>query len=156
MIGRLKSLLAARPDQRGEAGGEAELRRSVAALLFMAAQMDDRIDATERAVIADAVAARFALPADEAAALLAEAEREAQDATHFQRFTAEIKQAYDDAERLRVMEMLWQVVCADGVVHDREANLMRRIAGLLYVTDKDSGLARQRALASADAARTRT
>ena len=40
--------------------------------------------------------------------------------------------------------MLWDVVLADGVLHDYEANLMRRIAGLLYVSDQQSGAARQR------------
>jgi uncharacterized tellurite resistance protein B-like protein len=41
--------------------------------------------------------------------------------------------------------MLWQVAYADGVLHDYEANLMRRLAGLLYVSDQESGEARKRA-----------
>jgi uncharacterized tellurite resistance protein B-like protein len=40
--------------------------------------------------------------------------------------------------------MLWEVAYADGNVDDYEANLVRRVAGLLYVPDRDSGAARKR------------
>ena len=42
--------------------------------------------------------------------------------------------------------MLWEVAYADGVLHDYEANLMRRVGGLIYVTDRDRGDARRRVL----------
>lgn len=149
MIDRLKTLFTANHSAAGTAATQDDdVRRATATLLFMAASMDDHIDAAERAVIAEAVAERFDLAPDEANALLVEAEETAHDSTHFQRFTQQIKNAFDDAGRFEVMEMLWRVICVDGEVHHREANLMRRIAGLLYVTDKDSGLARQRALAT--------
>lgn len=147
MIERLKTLFSTKPGAAGPAPGE-DVTRATAALMFMAAMMDDQVGDEERAEIAAAIRERFALDADATAALLAEAEATAQDSTHFQRFTAEIKSAYDDHGRREVMELLWRVICADGEVHDREANLMRRIAGLLYVTDKDSGLARQRAISA--------
>ncbi len=54
---------------------------------------------------------------------------------------------FSDAERIELIEMLWEVAYADGVVHDYEHNLLRRIAGLIYVTDRDRGLARNRVLA---------
>jgi uncharacterized tellurite resistance protein B-like protein len=45
-----------------------------------------------------------------------------------------------------MIEMLWEVVYADGNVDHLEANLLRRVAGLLYVTDRESGEARKRVL----------
>jgi uncharacterized tellurite resistance protein B-like protein len=51
--------------------------------------------------------------------------------------------------------MLWEVAYADGVLHDYEHNLLRRIAGLIYVTDRDRGLARNRVLARLGLARGR-
>ena len=42
--------------------------------------------------------------------------------------------------------MLWEVAYADGELHDYEANLMRRVTGLLFVSDQESGEARKRAL----------
>ena len=62
-------------------------------------------------------------------------------------FTRVIKQGFDFDERIRMIEMLWEVVYADGLLHDYEANLMRRIGGLVYVTDQERGAARKRVLA---------
>ena len=50
-----------------------------------------------------------------------------------------------------LVELLWQIVLADGVVDDYEANLMRRVAGLIHVTDQHSGEARKKAEATAGA-----
>ena len=61
-------------------------------------------------------------------------------------FTRVIKDVYPLEERTQVIEMLWEVVYADGVLHDYEANLMRRVGGLLYVSDRDQGAARKRVL----------
>ena len=45
-----------------------------------------------------------------------------------------------------MIETLWEIVLSDGQIHDFESNLIRRLAGLLYVSDIDSGNARKRAL----------
>ena len=50
----------------------------------------------------------------------------------------------DHDQRLAMMEMLWHVIYADGEVHDHEAALMRRLAGLLYVSDQEGGTLRRR------------
>ena len=52
----------------------------------------------------------------------------------------------DHEERIDVIEMMWGVILSDGVVDDFEANLMRRMNGLLYVSGEESALAKQRAL----------
>ena len=52
----------------------------------------------------------------------------------------------DHEERIDVIEMMWGVILSDGIVDDFEANLMRRMNGLLYVSGKESALAKQRAL----------
>jgi uncharacterized tellurite resistance protein B-like protein len=49
-------------------------------------------------------------------------------------------------ERVAIIEMLWEVVYADGTLHEYEASLLRRVCGLIYVTDQDSGTARKRVL----------
>ena len=58
-----------------------------------------------------------------------------------------INDHYDHADRLAVMEMLWEVVYADGRLHAYEANLIRRVGGLLHITDRERGEARKRVLA---------
>jgi uncharacterized tellurite resistance protein B-like protein len=53
--------------------------------------------------------------------------------------TRQIRNDADAEERAIIMEMIWMVVLADGVLHDYEAQLMRRLAGLLYIDDVASG-----------------
>ena len=62
------------------------------------------------------------------------------------KYTKIVRNSFDDSERVALMEMLWQLVYSDGELHDFEATLMRRLAGLLYVDDRESGAARKRAL----------
>ena len=51
----------------------------------------------------------------------------------------------NEPQREELVEMMWDVIYADGIVHEFEASLMRRICGLLHVTDRASGEARKRA-----------
>jgi uncharacterized tellurite resistance protein B-like protein len=64
----------------------------------------------------------------------------------FYTFTRTVKDAFEHEDRVEFMQMLWEVAYADGVLHDHEANLMRRVTGLMHVTDRESGEARKRAL----------
>jgi uncharacterized tellurite resistance protein B-like protein len=123
---------------------EARTRVAAAALLVTAAAMDDVFDDGERVRIQELLARRFAL--DEAAAhrLLAEAEALAIESVDLHGFTQTIKEGFDFDERVELLEMAWEVVYSDGVLHDHEANLLRRLAGLLAVSDRDSGEARRR------------
>ena len=52
----------------------------------------------------------------------------------------------DHNERIEVIEMMWGVILSDGVVDDFEANLMRRMNGLLYISGIESAEAKKRAL----------
>ena len=54
----------------------------------------------------------------------------------------------DHKERIEVIEMMWGVILVDGIVDDFEANLMRRMNGLLYVSGIESAEAKERALKS--------
>ncbi len=154
MFGRLKELFVVETDIADDAGGSGEgfddVQLAAAALMIETASLDDHFGEDERAEIKRLVRAEFALDSAVADRLIAAAELAAGDATHYQRFTQTLKDAYDDAERTRMMEMLWRVAYADGQVHDLEASMMRRIGGLLYISDRDNGAARKRALAGRD------
>ena len=82
----------------------------------------------------------------EAAAVRAEAERAEEVAHDTVQFTRLIKQVVPYEERTGVVETLWRVAAADGINAD-ERGLMRLVSELLGVSDVDSALARQRALA---------
>jgi uncharacterized tellurite resistance protein B-like protein len=124
-----------------------ERQLAAAALMVEAATLDDSFDAAERARIAALVQRHFGLSRAEADDLVAEAERTASGSVELHGFTLAIKDGFDQAERVELIEMLWEVAYADGQLHDYEASLLRRIAGLLYVGDRESGEARKRVLA---------
>ena len=146
MMNRLKALLTEPSEPAGTAHTEDELHLAAAALLVEAARMDDSVDADELARIGELVRWRFALSEEETADLVAEAERVTEDSVQLYRFTRVIRDAFAHDERVQLVEMLWDVACADGEVHDLEASLLRRICGLLNVSDRESGAARKRAL----------
>jgi uncharacterized tellurite resistance protein B-like protein len=124
----------------------ADMQVAAAALLVEAAQMDANFDAAERTKILDLVRTRFELTEAEAQNLVELAAERVADSSQLYSFTRVVKDSFDQEARVALMEMLWEVVYADGALHDLEANLMRRIAGLIYVSDRDSGAARKRAL----------
>ena len=61
-------------------------------------------------------------------------------------YTSFINKNFDDEKKLLLIEALWEIVLSDGEIHDFESNLIRRLAGLLYISDVNSGNARKRAL----------
>ena len=130
-----------------DSGGADPLQRAAAVLLVMAANLDGRMGADERVSIERLLGERLGV--EDAAALIDEAAATAVESTDFFGVTRVINEHLPPEQRVAVIEMLWEVAYADGSVHDYEANLLRRIAGLLHVSDRDAGEARKRATARA-------
>ena len=122
-------------------------RLSVAVLLMEAAQQDDKFDSSERMIIEKLLTKRFDLTAAECFKLMAVAEAQARQLVQLHGHTSDIAHELSPDERIALVEMLWEVAYADGVLDPQEDLLIRRIAGLIYVTDRDRVLARQRVLA---------
>jgi len=145
MIARVLEFLTGR---EAPAAAADDLQTAVAALLIEAARMDDDFGAAERAAIERLLAARFALPAEAVRKLLGEAEAAVGRSTQLFPFTQRICRSLAPEARAGIIEMLWTVAYADGVLDPDEDMLLRRIAGLIHVSDRDRALARQRALAA--------
>jgi uncharacterized tellurite resistance protein B-like protein len=142
MIAKLLSLLSP-----GQSRSDADpVALATGLLLAKAGMMDGHLDDSERQVILDLLKRRFSLTSDQAQDLFRRAEDAANESVDLFSHTKIVKDALSYEERLDIIEMLWEVVYADGHLHDFEANLMRRVTGLLYVEDGDSGLARKRVL----------
>jgi uncharacterized tellurite resistance protein B-like protein len=120
-------------------------RLALAALLVRVARSDGAFDEAEAARIDRVLAARYGLSPFEAVRLRADAETLEAEAPDTVRFTRAIKDAVPYEEREGVVEALWSVVLADGIRDHEEDALLRLVASLLGVSDRDSGLARQRA-----------
>lgn len=124
-----------------------DLQIAVVALMVRAATTDADFSDDERQAIRRITADAFGLAPADVAELVATAEGEEARTIDLHRWAQAIKRGYDEAERLRLIEKMWEIVYSDGVLDDYEANLLRRVAGLIYVPDRASGEARQRVLA---------
>jgi len=144
MINRIIALFGEGPAPAPAARHDIHL--ATAALLVVAACQDGGFDAAERTHILSLLGSRFGLAPDEAGELMAEAEARADTAVQLLPFTKAIRAEFDHDERVEMVEMLWEVVYADGGLQQHEAALMRRIGGLIYVSDRQRGEARKRAL----------
>ena len=148
MLGRLRSLIEA-PSATQVVSESPDARTlAVVALLFHAASLDGEIDAQEEHTIAALVAKRFELSSSDLETVLEDARAAEAESAQILRFTRDIKDNCSHKERVAMIEMLWEVVFADGKEHAFEANLVRRVTGLIYVTDQESGSARKRVRAS--------
>ena len=118
---------------------------AMAALMVRIAKSDDDYSTTEIARIDAVLGLLYQLSADQAAKLRQTAEALEAEAPDTVRFTRAIKEEVPYEERFDVVRALWQVVLADGARDAEEDALMRLLASLLGVNDRDSALARQQA-----------
>ncbi|MCB1338837.1 MAG: TerB family tellurite resistance protein [Maritimibacter sp.] len=137
----LKSLLAPEPAPLADD----DARLALTALLVRLARSDNDYATVEIEKIDEIVAARYGLGHEAAAGLRRAAEAMEAEAPDTVRFTRAIKDAVPYEDRRLVVESAWAVVLADGARADEEDALMRMVASLLGVNDRDSNLARQKA-----------
>jgi len=119
------------------AAREQGLRLATALLLIEVARADYAHDPAEHAMIFSSLKQFFAIDDDVAQLLLEEARREADHAVELQQFTRRLHEQLSAAEKLRVVEMLWQVALADQRLDKHEDYTVRKIADLLYVPHRD-------------------
>lgn len=148
MLDRLVDFLAGRSGPAASANAPDDMHLAVAALLIEAARMDSDFDAEERAAIERLLATKFDLDSGALNDLIAEAQQKVEYSTQYFPFTNAICKRMSIEERTGIIEMMWSVAYSDGVLDPHEDMLLRQIAGLIHVPDKERGQARQRALAA--------
>ena len=124
-----------------------KLAELTAGLLIEASLSDGTLDADERAVIAHLLAEQFDLSDAAADEMLADAITSADERIELHGLTRGLRAACSYEERVEILEMLWIVVLADDHLDKMEAQLMRCLSGLLYISDVDSGHAKKAAQA---------
>lgn len=144
MLDALLKRLTGAPTPEPLSQGDARL--AMAALLVRVARADHEYASEEVAVIDSLLAARYALAPNAASALRTEAEELEALSPDTVRFTRLIKDAVPYEGRRAVVRDLWHVVLADGRRDHLEDGFLRLVVGLIGVSDRDSGLARQAAL----------
>ena len=110
----------------------------ITSLLIHAAKIDDNYTDVEKEIIKKALITLNAITPNEAEELLTKAEKVEQESNQIVAFTREIKKNSMEF-RIKIIEILWKIVYSDGSSDSYESNLIRRVCGLLYVSDKESG-----------------
>jgi uncharacterized tellurite resistance protein B-like protein len=127
---------------------ENDYRLAAAALLVHAAGIDGAVSKVEQDKLHAIIKQRFNLDDEAADTLVAEATQAEHEAIDLYQFTARLNRSLDHAGRARIVEMMWQIVCADEVITEFEDNLVWRAADLLGISRNERIALRQRVLGS--------
>ena len=111
----------------------------IIALLIHAAKIDENYTENEKKIIKKVIMDLNKISSNQADELLKLAEKKEGESNQIIEFTKEIKK-YSMEFKLKIVEIIWKIVYSDGTSDDYESNLIRRICGLLYISDKDSGM----------------
>ena len=113
------------------------------ALLIHAAKADENYTEKEKKIILKTVMNLDKINIKEAEELLKLAETKEAESNQIVEFTKEIKK-YSMEFRLKIIEIIWKIVYSDSTSDSYESNLIRRICGLLYISDKDNGIVKMK------------
>ena len=152
MLSPIKSFLASffLPDDGAQSLDEARgLQLATAVLLVEVMRCDSNFDEKERAATEKALRSTFALSDAEIARLMSQAEQTAQGANDYFRFTSAMNDQFSQPQKIQVVELMWRVAYADGVLDENEHHLISKVAGLLHVTHGEYIAAKMHAKAAA-------
>ena len=116
---------------------EVKALNSIVALLVEAASIDGEIGNDEKNQIENILIERLNLDKIKAEKILEQTISEAEDQIEIWSKTNDIRKELDYEERLNIFELMWEIVLVDDVLDVFEAQLMRRVSGLLYISDME-------------------
>jgi len=115
-------------------------------LMMEAANADGNVTQEEVNKISSTLIEVFKEDPLEVKKVLTETLKNKDEPTSLQFFTYKINKSFDIEKKLLLIETLWEIILADGEIHDFESNLIRRLAGLFYVSDVSCGNCKRKAL----------
>ena len=144
MIKILKKIFESKPtDKDIDNNQDLEI---LSGLMIEAAYMDDKIDTHEIEKIKSVLEHSFGEDKEEINQSINYALKNKDNNKSLHYYTSKINKNYNLEIKILLIETLWEIILADGQIHDYESSLIRRLSGLLYISDIDSGNARKRAL----------
>lgn len=135
-------------DEQTDNIDDSHLKVASAALLLEMARADFDIQAQELQQVAASVRQLFKLSAEDTDKILDLAEQEANDATCHYEFVSLINKGFSKQDKVKLVEMLWQVAYADECLEKHEEAMVRKIADLLYVSHADFIASKHKVLAA--------
>jgi uncharacterized tellurite resistance protein B-like protein len=114
-----------------------DYRLAAAALLVHTAEIDGNMAEAERRKLHDLLQRRFELSEADTQALISDATEAEHEAIDLYHFTTVINRSLKENDRLRIVQMMWEIIYADGRVSEFESNLIWRAADLLGMSSRD-------------------
>ena len=116
---------------------EHALQIATAALLVEMMRADANISAEEKEKVSDTMCKKFNITSEEATALIELAHDKVWEATGYFEFTSLMNKGFSHEQKIKVIEHLWEIAYADGILDKHEEYMVRKIADLIYVSHKD-------------------
>ena len=117
----------------------------ISSIMVETAAIDGEIDSTEINKIKNALISIYNDDKN-IDKILSECLEKSENPKSLHSFTSRINKEFEYQKKMNLIEILWEIILADGKIHDYESNLIRRLAGLLYISDIDCGNAKKRVL----------
>lgn len=137
MLGTIKNYFKKNISPEANGDIEHELKLATAALLIEMMNQDDQVHEKEIGAAKKALIVKFGLTDDEYHDLIALAKEEVKEAVDYHQFTSLIAREFTQAQKIKVVELLWSVAYADSHLDLMEEHMVRKIADLIYVSHKD-------------------
>ena len=118
----------------------------ICGLMIEAANTDGSIDKIEIQKINKILIDTFNEKPDDVEKSLNKAIQNSDNSKSLYYYTSKLNKEYTYEKKLLLIETLWEIILSDNEIHDYETSLLRRLSGLLYISDIDTGNARKRAL----------
>lgn len=129
-------------------GTEHKLKLASASLLVEMIRMDHKIDQAEHDMVKALIKQDSELSEEETESLFELAEEESKNAVDYYRFAKLINKEYDNAQKIMVIENLWQIAYADDELDKYEEHYLRKISELLHIPHKEFIKAKHRVIDS--------
>lgn len=123
-----------------------ELKLAAATLMYEMVRSDGLVDDVELQHMTDLLKQEFDLEADVLNELFEAAQESAHEAISLQGFTRKICDNWGNEKRVKMIEYLWTLALADEHIDPHERHLVRKIAGLLYVNERETQIAKAQAM----------
>jgi len=137
MFNKLKSIFDKKIEEENEQFDTVQI--AISTLMIQTAVYDGVFDEQEKSEILELIKKYFNFSEDQKLSLFKIAMKVNDDSNDMQQFTRTLNDNLSEEEKLNIVEMLWRIIISDGHIDDYENTLIRKISGLLYISDRDVG-----------------
>ena len=145
MFDKLKSIFDKKIDEESEQFDTVQI--AISTLMIQTAVYDGIFDEQEKSKILELIKKYFNFNEDQKLTLFKIAMKVNDDSNDMQQFTSVLNHNLSEEEKLNIIEMLWKIIISDGHIDDYENALIRKISGLLYISDRDVGQIKKKLIA---------